>query len=112
MVASGFDKTKPSDLDKARFVFPWTGVGYTYDYYYQKNSWGQQSNNGRGPGEMVLLPKRTDLTPEMIKTTFNGENPWEYTVRDVNVNHLIETVFSKSILAKVNCTKIILWYVN
>ena len=65
--------------------FPWTGLGYTYDYFYSPDSWHKESNNAKGVGEFVVLPRPLDEinTSDYLDANNQEFNPWEYKVLDV-----------------------------
>jgi len=71
-------------IDDVGFAFPWTGVGYTFDYYDQLNAGSQNPTpQGRGAGEMVLLPNANYTDQQMIDKFGPGVNPWEYEVQNI-----------------------------
>ena len=71
-------------IDTVSFAFPWTGVGYTFDYWDQVNAGSENpTSQGRGAGEMVLLPNANWTDQEMTDKFGPGVNPWDYKVQNV-----------------------------
>ena len=63
--------------------FPWTGLGYTYDYYYSPDSWDEESANAQGVGEFLVLPRPIEDTSVYLNPRGQSFDPWEYSVLDV-----------------------------
>lgn len=68
--------TKITSSDSLKTYYPWTGLGYTYDWVYPKTRLQEENNHEIGLSEFVILDVRNVPTDKI--SVSEPKTIWEY----------------------------------